>query len=178
MLAQRHDKILSALAKKDGQTFTELLKISKVDRVSLSLGLDELQKEKRIKKTDRIYNLKLSGYAKERLDTGSKWIYADYELKLENLTKSKEPFKEGLRLLGETLTAYYSMSSGYLLEHKLRQTDFENNEMEKVIKRLGQVATNTIKLLQRKDPKQTKVLKRVVAGVVGDHFLGIKEDLL
>jgi len=177
MLAQRHDRILSALAKKDGQTFTEL-KESGIDRVSLSLGLRELSKENRIKKTNRIYHLKLSDYTKERIEYGSKCIYVDYELKLEKLATSKDQFKDGLKLLGETLTAYYSMSSGYLLEYKLRQTEMENNEMEKIINRLGQVSTNIIKLLQQKDPKQTKALKRVVAGVVGDHFLYIKEDLL
>lgn len=158
----REEKILSALSKKNYQTFQEIFRSEAMGRKSTKLGFDKLQDEgligrdpktkKYFIKTD-IKNKVISAPTK----TKHNLMNFDLDLVMKELREHDTPFELGYTLLR---SAMFYLSKLTLEQYTPNLTDIERYECSKLIKRCNDTIEQTFNILGQIDMGQTLAIKQ------------------
>lgn len=159
---QRQEKILEALGKQNYQTFTNLIDSRpKIDRDSLSKGLQELQEQKLIKKKKDTKRYYLPETKNKKLRAARDYNIMKFDLEdtIKELREHENPFELGYTLL-RSVTYYLSKLT--IEQHSPGLTKSERDECERLIKYCNKVIKKTFEVLEEIDIKQTMVLGKAL----------------
>lgn len=152
------DKIIFALVRKHGQTFTELLKTAKTNRDSLSRGLKALKKDL-IKNENGLYFFSSDMKNKELLSLKGSYEKAiELEDFLQNVKTTKyNPFPKSLVMIHsiiglQTFLKLERYSSLKLTKRDKLEFDLYNDIFDATIELIFDT-------LRKRDPRKTKELK-------------------
>lgn len=157
MELQTKEKIIFALVRKNGQTFTELLENANTNRESLSNWLTTLQREGLIKKDDRLYYF--STKIKNPLLLSLKESYTmakQLDGFIDKMEKIKNPFPPCSKVINQTIKLQALLkleryASPKLTKREKLEFDLFDDTFDAVLESLFDIL--------RKDPRKTKNLK-------------------
>jgi len=159
---QRQEKILEALGKQNYQTFTNLIDSKpKIDRDSLSKGLQELQEQKLIKKKKDTKRYYLPETKNKILRVAQTFNIMKFDLEdsMKELREHETPFELGYTLL-RSVTYYLTKLT--LEQHSPGLKESERCECERLIKYCNKILKKTFEVLEEIDIKQAMVLKKAL----------------
>lgn len=160
---QRQEKILESLGKQNYQTFTDLFYSKpKIDRDSLSKGLNELYKEQKLIKkqedTNRYY-LPETKNKKLLMARDHNIMKIDLESSMKELREHDTPFELGYTLL-RSVTYYLSQLTIEQYSPGLKES--ERYECERLIKHCNKIIKQTFEILEEINIKQAMILKKAL----------------
>jgi len=159
---ERHEKIFTALGKRNGQTFQELTVSADISREPLWLGLKELKTQeviKRKKKTKRYYLQSKTKNKALRVARDFNIMNFDLEDAMMGLREHETPFELGYTILRSVM---YYQSKLNLEQHSPGLTKFEKIECERLIDHCNKVIKKTFEVLEEIDVKQALAIKRAL----------------
>ena len=158
-MLETKDKIIFALVRKKGQTFTELLKTARTNRDSLSRGLTALKKENLIKNEDGLYFFSSDMKNQVLLSLkGSYEIAIEFEDFLQKIKIAKlDPFPSSLEMIHRifalhTILKLERYSSLKLTKRDKMEFDLYNDLFDSEIELIFDT-------LRKRNPRKTKELK-------------------
>lgn len=154
-------KVIFALVRKNGQTFTELLESADTNRDSLSKILKVLDREKIIKKDDVLYYFSTDIKNRVLLDMkGAYHIATQMDGFLDRLEKSNNSVNEGAAMLQRTVAIRNTLQ----IEHytSLKLTKREKLEFELFDDIFEAVIESIFEIIKKQSPQKLKRLKQLL----------------
>jgi len=159
-MLETKEKIIFALVRKNGQTFTELLQNAKTNHESLSRGLNTLKKENLIKQDDRLYYFSTKKKNPLLLSLNESYTMAkQLDGFIDKMEKTENPFPPCSKVINQTLKLQTLLkveryTSPKLTKREKLEFDIFNDIFDAVLELLFKILL--------KDPRKTKNLKMVL----------------
>jgi len=157
----RESVIFTQLGLKEGQTFTELLKNSKLNRDTFARGLKGLKKNGLIRKEKKLYYI--NSKIKNRMLLGIKDFFTKaktLEVVIQDLEKSKKPFELGFLLIWHSMRFLVMLKIEQYTASRLTPRD--KDEFENLTLLYTEVIERTFKILRKVNPKRMMKLKKAL----------------